>query len=665
MFRRPAARSAPLAPRRPDPDRQCHAISTSTKAQCERWAVAGGTFCPTHRADARRTPAARAVTASASTVRLETTGWQTWRFGSSAWQREAWRLYDITGQLRFVAGWAGNSVSRCRLYVADVDEAGEVAGETEDTEVAALASGPLGSGPAKDEALRLLGINLFVPGEAYIVAESGGNDDGTDRWFVVAGQQIRRMGDEITIRRSQLQGGGDMVYRPDTDLIIRVWTPHPADPDQPDSPTRSAIPDLKEIEALRKREFAELDSRLTGAGLLLLSENMDFPAASDDDPPGAEGFVALLQRTMATSLKDRASAEAMVPIIATGPAEDLQHVRLITFWSELSGQLLALREAAIRSLAQSLDVPAEILLGLAESNHWSAWLISDEAVTTQVVPLLSRIADALSTGYLRAAVEALGKDPDRYVYAFDVAPLTTRPNRASDALNYHGQMLISDEAALEAGAFRPDEKPGGEEILRRLVTGAVQGAPSTLADPVVQALLAQLLGVTLPSPPPAPAVEPAPGGGGGGGGDTPPPGPAPVRDPESPPEEPPQTEQDMAALAVVANLAVRRALTLAGSRLVPHPRRDRCATARHDLHTCHGPVPRDRADHVLRGAWDDLAAVADDLHLDPVALEQLLHGFALELLTRGMAYDPALLRDLVSAAVRGRRLTAPVGVGAS
>lgn len=602
----------------------------------------------------------QALTAAVSSVQMTGTAWKAWKFGDRSWQAEAWRLYDITGQLRFVANWAGNSVSRCRLYVARVNEDGEsteeVDGEAE-PEIAALASGPLGRGPAKDESLRLLGINLFVPGEAYIVAEADGNGDGSDRWFVVSGSQIKRNGDEITVSRSQLQGGGTMTYREGTDLILRVWTPHPKATDEPDSPTRSAIPDLREIEALRKREFAELDSRLAGAGMLGLPDNIDFPRGPEDQPNPA-GFMALLQRTMAASLTDRSSAEAMVPIVFTAPADALDKIKHITFWTELSAQILPLRQEAVRSLAQSLDVPPEVMLGLGSANHWSAWAISEEAVTTQIVPLLARIADALTQGYLRAALEEMGVDPEAYVYEFDTAPLTTRPNRSADALNYHERGLISDKAAREAGAFNDGDVPDPDEMLRRLLIRAVEAQPGLLASPAVQ----QLLGITLEIPeglldglegqsgdPNAPAQEPAE-----------------ATDSESPPEQPTQTDDPdpaaAAALYPVANLAVRRALALAGGRLVPHRQRDRYpGCAKHALHVKHGAVTRDRADTVLAGAWDDLHAVADDLMVDPRDLRDLLHGFAAELLVRGMAYDPALLREVLKRATFSGR---PAAVGA-
>jgi hypothetical protein len=1057
--RKPAPTPAPRS--RPDADRQCTEIAHTTGQQCTQWTTrGGGPHCHTHarrHTTTSRRPAA--LTAAVATVQLDGVAWRTWRFGDRAWQREAWRLYDITGQLRFVANWVGNSVSRCRLYVAEVDESGEAGDEAEDPEIASLAAGPLGQGPAKDEALRLLGINLFVVGEAYIVAEADGIAPGEDRWFVVSSRQIRRSGDQITIRRSQLHGGGDMIYRPDVDLILRVWTPHPADTDEPDSPTRSAIPDLREIEAIRKREFAELDSRLSGAGLLPLPEGIDFPRG-DDDPPGVEGFSRLLMRAMATSLQNRASAEAMVPIMFTVPGEFLDKIKQVTFWSELSDQLLPLREAAIRSLAQSLDVPAEILLGMGDTNHWctvrdveimardgwktydqlsvgeqvltlnhdtglsewqpllavntwevvdqrmvsirgrghsslttlhhrwptlsggrwqdntrawdttsglleraraattpdaqmydylllaaphadlptqpkyedalvelvawyftegaagvrpgrntpkvtiyqshhvnpdncariyraltalfgpashtldkggryasaesvarraearrlraenptmpkdeigrrlnvsgtmvakylaldaktadtvprwrirrskddkmtnfvlnsaaaniilkhapgrvvsadfiheltqpqldlfidtairgdghvqaggtqmfgqkdprmcdavelagilsgryvnrttvtgigrsangpkgktqhvisigsrttfaprgrsfseqtytgtiwcpttpngtwlarhegtvfytgnSSWQVSEDAVSTQIVPVNSRIADALTQGYIRGALEELGDDPDSHVYALDTGPLTARPNRSADALNYYGAGLLSSTAAVEAGAFRDDQMPDDDERLRRLAERIILGAPALASDPVLRALVG-IEGLPPPAeatPAEGPVAEPAQ--------------PAPVRDPRALPERTPQTEEqsNTAALVAVSNLATLRALALAGCRLVPPRQRDQWPdTPRHQLHSCQGPITRDEAERVLSGAWEDLPAVTEDLHVDATQLQGLLHGFAVELLTRGMPYDPRLLRDLVAAAVRGRRLDAPVGVAA-
>ena len=116
--------------------------------------------------------------------------------------------------------------------------------------------------------------------------------------------------------------------------------------------------------------------------------------------------------------------------------------------------------------------------------------------------------------------------------------------------------------------------------------------------------------------------------------------------------------QQNAALYAVAGMAVRRALTLAGSRLVPHFQRDQWPdTARFQLHTKVGPVAAGAAEKALRGAWTELAGAAEDLGYDPDQVQALLHGLCVELLTRGMAYEPDLLRGLVAAASRDRRLS--------
>jgi hypothetical protein len=166
-------------------------------------------------------------------------------------------------------------------------------------------------------------------------------------------------------------------------------------------------------------------------------------------------------------------------------------------------------------------------------------------------------------------------------------------------------------------------------------------SPVLLGDPVIRELIGLPAG-------PGPITDN--GGGGGGGGE-----PEDAEEPRGLPEATPQTEEQ-AALVAVAKLSVTRALSLAGGRLVPHRHRDRYpGTPRWQLHSRHGPVTRDRAEEVLRGAWEDLAPVAGDLGVDGGALEALLHGFCVELLCRGMAYEAGLVRDLLTAAApRGK-----------
>lgn len=593
----------------------------------------------------------RTVTAAVSRVDLDGASWKSFRFGDRTWQSDAWRLYDITGQLRFVANWVGNCLSRCVLRVHEVDEQGNVGSVVEDPEIAQLGSGPLGIGDSRAEALRLCGIDLFVPGEAFLVAEAEGGPDGSDLWWVVTARQIKRNGDVITIPRSPLHGGGTFTYREGVDLILRCWTPHPNDTNEPDSSTRSAIPDLRKMEAIRKREFAELDSRLTGAGILLVPDTMDLPRG-EDDPRGPEGFSAFLMRAMAASLRDRSSAAAMVPIIVQGNAEDIEKVKHVTFWSPMSEQLIGMWQNTLISLAEDLDVPPEVMTGLGGSNHWSAWAVSDAAITEQIKPVASRIASALTIGYLWPALESLGVDDvTRYTYRFDTALLTVRPNRSADAMTYHSAGLISDETARDAGAWVDGDAPSTQERARRLAEQLLLSSPQiALADPGIRTLL-ELPGVEgamtdqdqkAIGDRPEPDIEES------GPPDTLPQGTdARPDDQQSPP--PPTASVDRSGLDMALILLARRAMTLAGQRLIPHNRRCQYPDVPgYQLSARHGAVIADRIPALLTKAWTDLDVIAVRYHLDHGKLTDLMDGFCRELLLRGIAYDDDLLKDLLA-----------------
>ena len=58
----------------------------------------------------------QSLVASAARIKLDGMGWRTYKFGDDTWQTEAWRLYDIVGELRFVSNWIGAACSRVRVH---------------------------------------------------------------------------------------------------------------------------------------------------------------------------------------------------------------------------------------------------------------------------------------------------------------------------------------------------------------------------------------------------------------------------------------------------------------------------------------------------------------------------------------------------------------------
>lgn len=603
--------------------------------------------------------------------------WKTWKFGNRDWQAEAWRLYDIIGELTKLSGRVGDSVSQARLYVTEVDDTGEETGEVADQTIARLAAVPLGTGSQRDDNLRLAGIDLAVGGECWIVGEGAATNPETAEgsWFVVTGAALSREGGLVKVRRPQQRGGSKLTLTDGVDVLIRCWRPHPNDTDQATSFTRSAIVPLREIELLTKREFAELDSRLTGAGIMFVPEGIDFPRA-ENDPSGLAGFMAYMQRAAAASMADQGKATSMVPIMATVPDEMIEHIdqlKPINFWSELSAEITPMKDRAITRVASMAEIPAEVLTGIGDANHWTAWLISEEGIRW-IKSYLGLIADALTRGFLRRALESMGNpNPERYAFAFDTNALAAKPNRLEEAVQLHDRFLISDEEVVKAGAFDPGQMPSVEQRAAQILLKLVQTQPDLILDPAVQAALGlpQVKSVGLP----ATADQNADGEGDEGTGEGPP--------NDGNPQEPDEARAITAALdariveltptyaqmtvpspeAVFnasAKLLVMRALELAGGRLTtPQERRGRwLEVPRHELHHVVGPITPEKADRVTQGAWNHVALVASDLGVDAGDLETLLSGYVHELLTRGIRHSDDFLYAALSLPNQGRGLVA-------
>lgn len=606
--------------------------------------------------------------------------WTTWKFGNKDWQTEAWRLYDIVPEIHKISGRIGDSLAQARLYVTEVDDTGEETGEVTEDRIKRLAAVPLGTGAQRDDCLRLAGIDLAIGGECWIVGEGAARSpekaEGT--WFVVTGSAFKKDGGKLKVKRPKNRGGAYLELADGVDILIRCWNPHPNDTDQADSFTRSAIVPLREIELLTKREFAELDSRLTGAGVMFLPEGVDFPR-EEGDPEGLAGFMAVMQRAAAASIRDQSDARAMVPIMATVPDSVLPYLdqlKPITFWSELSAEISNMKDKAIIRLASSSEIPAEVITGIGDANHWTAWLISDEGIRWIKAGYLGPIADALTRGFLRLALASMGvANPERYAFAFDTSTLAAKPNRLDEAVQLHDRFLIKDTEVVRAGAFDPDQMPTIQERAAQIVLKLLTTQPDLILDPEVQRLLG-LPNVKSVGLPPT-ADQNADGG-----------DPDPDEDTEdgppnggSAPDQPDASEtraltealgarvralaleapsvpalpSPVAVFNAAAKLTVYRALELAGGRLTtPQERRGRWADVpRHELHHHVGPVTRDKAAKVTEDAWRHVPVLAADLGVNAQDLRALLEGYVLELLTRGIRHHDDLLYAALQVANRG------------
>lgn len=612
----------------------------------------------------------KSLIASAARIRnVDGQGWRTYRFGDDSWQQEVWRLYDIIGELRFAANWVGSAISRVRVYVAEVDKNGRVQQETKKAKVAAIAENLFGSPAAQSEAMRMMGINLTVAGDCYIVGRGAAKVNDTDEWYVVSCSELKRWaGNVVQLYPDGTKESLDL----DRDIVIRVWTPHPRRSLWADSPTRAAMPMLWEIERLTRYVFAQIDSRLVSAGLLPIPKEVSFPDDGNDVTiPGAEGLSQAMMRAGTRSLKGEGTAAGVMPTIVEMPMEALGKIELIQFASELSKQALDLRAEAIRRFALAMDMAPEVLMGTGDSNHWSAWHVEESNIKVHIEPLMTRICDALTKAYLTPALKSIKEDPEKYIFWYDTAPLTVRPERLKDALNLNEKGIISDEAVIIAGDFKLTDKPDVHEDLKKFTRTLMERDPALFQIPAVR----KIAGYTDDILPPDTVVTPQVQPGQPGAGPPPPPapptgiqptGPAPIPQTSSAANTPggpvaPNSSQPPGitasagvtgdqAIFAVANMAVLRALEVAGKRLVGNHHRVMSDTPVYALHTKVKVTPKD-VPRLLAGAWEQVDALAEHMDMpqlhDP-ELAVTLHRYCATLLEKERPHEAGLLWEMLS-----------------
>lgn len=616
------------------------------------------------RRDRRNVPESppHSLIASAARITIDRTDvWRDFKFRDEEWQSECWRMYDVVGELHFAANYVGSACSRVRIFVAEVDDVGRLGNEVDDDdEVQALADTAFGGADAKAEALRALGVNLTVPGEAFIIGRAKRGGDEEDRWYVTTGSEMRRQGGRIIIDT----GNGKEEIVPERDIVIRVWTPHPRRMRSADSPTRSALPVLREIEQLTKFVFSQIDSRLAGAGILPIPNNVDFPHG-DDQAGGAEGLMQALTDAASASLSGHGSAAALVPILVEMPVEAINAMpdKPIRFESELSNKAKELRDEALRRLSLAMDMPPEVITGTGDTNHWSAWHIEESAVKIHVEPLMSRICHALTVAYLKPAIKALGKDPKKYAFGFDTAPLTVRPDRLKDTLMLFEQGVVNAEAVLRAGNYNPAiDAPTEEEEAARYIKELMLRDPTLFQVPGIREA-AGITGVDTT----VPMAELPPGTGGDLNAPGPPPPPAPDRAIDNGqtapvPERPTGTGSNGSGLIaagveyveaptatlIAADMLARQAFSVAGKRLLTREHRNQWQHVNsYELHTKIRVGGQEHVEKLLAGAWDQLPDAFEGLPVDARRIRDVLHRYCTIMLVRSTAHHRSLLAAML------------------
>lgn len=609
-------------------------------------------------------PAPNSLVASAARVRAGSSMILNHRRNeTSAWHPEAWDHYRNIGEFRYSCDWIGAMLSKATIHatVETIDGVEVV----EDGSILEYISAFFSNADGRAEMFRLVGIHMSVTGDCYIVGypDPDPMGDGGDKWEVAASTKCIRPsvdGEPWKVNDITLED-----VDPETVTAIRVWRPDPLDVQLSISPTRSVLSTLRQIHKLGQYISAQLDSRLAGAGILLMPDTMTLPPAPlvEGQAPvaksanNAEELMTILMEAMKASLANQDTAAAKVPIVVTASAESIAAVKHMTFWSELDEHAAELRKEAIGRLALGMDVPPEVLQGSSDSNHWSAWQADESAIKAHAEPLLKIITTAIGKEYLRPLLsvdeEYEGQRLAAYSVAADTSEMRLRPNRSKEALELHAMGILTDEALIRECGFDTtdmnDEKQFAVWLTRKVATG------STTPE-LVEAALVEL-GVTLT------VVRPVEEQGTGTEGR---PAPSLVDHPtQDIPDQkrsadrkeardagrvPSSDVERKASLMAACDMIVLRALERAGNRLKSKTGA-KFNVAASELHTV---VADADPEDLLADAWSYVPLVAQRYGTDGGRLSVELYEYTADLITTSTAHtyealEAFMTRELVAA----------------
>lgn len=467
----------------------------------------------------------RSLVASARLVNVSTNqeraAFQRRRQSSQSWQDEAWAYIDAIGEIKYALGLVANTLSRVRLYVGVVDDpsvapraaTGDSPSETAARTALTRLESAFGGTPGM---LRDLALNLQAVGEANLVQVPANPVTGApESWDVRSTDELLLdpSTGSIVISPTAEHDKESQIVLPKGAFVARIWRPHPRFSDEADSSMRGLLDAAAELLLLNKTFRSTARSRLN-SGLLYLPDGLsvsssaehgpgagqdpldldpldpsledpDYDPALDPDTgigPGVlvdetaaddeDDFEEALLEAMTTPIADEESASAVVPLIVRGPQDLGEKIKLIKFDRTFDPALATRADRVLDRIMQGLDVPKEIVQGVADVKYANAQVIDEQLYSSHIEPLALLICDALTSVYLRPSLKAAGipeAERGKFVVWYDASEVTTRPNKADDAEQGFQNYAVSWKTWRRTHNFTEEDAPEPLEVATRML----------------------------------------------------------------------------------------------------------------------------------------------------------------------------------------------------
>ena len=401
------------------------------------------------------------------------------------WQGFAWGYRDAIPEVRYGTQFVGRNVAKVKILPGVInpedDQPTAIPGaELKDlhgisAKLAAAAEEelsrlPIDSGPTFHGPLA---ENFEVAGECWLHGyvhrdpdELEDPDAGEERWEILSVDEVVTDSGGYAIKTH-----GRAVPRPvrDDEELIRLWVRHPRYRNLADSPLRAMLDTCEDLVLIGREIRAAARSRIASNGFLKVPTGLMLSTGTTAGDKNNNPFTRELTEAMIAPISNEGDPGAAMPVVITGEVEDLAGFDHLRVDREDSPQLLEKIDKALGRLANGMDLPPEVLMGMAEANHWTAWQIDASTYRNHLEPMVNLVCEALCEGYLRPALRERGfsaEEARRIVVMADSGSLTENPNRGQDAKDLFDRGGLKWEALAEALGFSPDQIPDDAELLK-------------------------------------------------------------------------------------------------------------------------------------------------------------------------------------------------------
>lgn len=435
-----------------------------------------------------------ALTAAASEVQVESSraaaAWYEKR--QEEWVLRAWEFYNLIPEVGYASRYFANGLARLTPFPAIRPDAYAEPVPLEDKGDSKLGYTAADTAAAKDalarlknphgdvqELLRRLGVQFSIPGEALLMGRD--DPDFGERWDIYSTRELIQADGKWKLMAPGGQSKVLAEFVPADVTVVRLWRPHPEWTTWADSPMRSAEMILDELLILTKAIRAVALSRAAGAGILFLPNSMRNQIANATDGTSGgqsaarDSVIADMITATATAISDPGSAASQVPVTVWVPDSIYSEIgtdKLVQWSREIDTVMETQREALLRRFATATDLPAEVLTGMSNMNHWSAWAIPDAAFRDHFEPAAVLAFNGLTTSYFRPALAASDVvDTERFVLWYDPSGLVSPPDQSTDYQDAYDRFEVSGAAYRRALGISDEEAPDAAEIADRIARG--------------------------------------------------------------------------------------------------------------------------------------------------------------------------------------------------